>query len=70
MTRRLPSLGLGLLYFALSAAPLYAGKRNAVTGMTPLGETFKWPSQIFVAIPREGGIGVTGTAVPIPAPPA
>jgi PhzF family phenazine biosynthesis protein len=34
------------------------------------GEEIGRPSQIFVAIPREGGIGVTGTAVPIPAPPA
>ena len=31
------------------------------------GEEIGRPSRIFVAIPREGGIGVTGTAVPIPA---
>ncbi|MDX6560800.1 MAG: hypothetical protein QOD65_614, partial [Gaiellales bacterium] len=31
------------------------------------GEEMGRPSRIFVAIPREGGIGVTGTAVPIPA---
>jgi PhzF family phenazine biosynthesis protein len=31
------------------------------------GEEIGRPSQIFVAIPREGGIGVTGTAVLIPA---
>jgi PhzF family phenazine biosynthesis protein len=30
------------------------------------GEEIGRPSRIFVAIPREGGIGVTGTAVPIP----
>jgi PhzF family phenazine biosynthesis protein len=30
------------------------------------GEEIGRPSQIFVAIPREGGIGVTGTAVLIP----
>ncbi len=31
------------------------------------GEEIGRPSRIFVAIPRAGGIGVTGTAVPIPA---
>jgi PhzF family phenazine biosynthesis protein len=31
------------------------------------GEEIGRPSRIFVAIPSEGGIGVTGTAVPIPA---
>jgi PhzF family phenazine biosynthesis protein len=30
------------------------------------GEEIGRPSRIFVAIPTEGGIGVTGTAVPIP----
>ena len=31
------------------------------------GEEIGRPSRIFVAVPREGGIGVTGTAVAIPA---
>ncbi|HEY3612772.1 MAG TPA: PhzF family phenazine biosynthesis isomerase [Gaiellales bacterium] len=55
---------------AAAAFGAYLRELGAVTPPASIeivqGEEIGRPSQIFVAIPREGGIGVTGTAVLIP----
>jgi PhzF family phenazine biosynthesis protein len=60
-----------------AAAAAFGAYLRSIGAVTPpasieivQGEEIGRPSQIFVAIPREGGIGVTGTAVLIPPPPA
>jgi len=57
-----------------AAAAAFGAYLRAIGAVTPpasieivQGEEIGRPSQIFVAIPRTGGIGVTGTAVLIPA---
>ena len=56
---------------AAAALGAYLGEIGAIEPPASIevmqGEEIGRPSRIFVAIPREGGIGVTGTAVPIPA---
>jgi PhzF family phenazine biosynthesis protein len=55
---------------AAAALGAYLREIAAITAPASIeilqGEEIGRPSRIFVAIPREGGIGVTGTAVPIP----